>query len=104
MDEPMQQEQIAATDPNSKDLLLEVSNALPPPHPQQNLVKSIYNDKEHFLPPILSSELTGYPNMNARMGIGGLNQGGIGFPACYGGQGQGLFSNGILPMSSQRRS
>ncbi|XP_020690718.2 eukaryotic translation initiation factor 3 subunit E-like [Dendrobium catenatum] len=70
MDEPMKQEQIA-----TMDHLLEVSNALPPPHLQQTKVKSIYNDKEHFLPPIPSTVLTGYPNMNASMGIGGLNQG-----------------------------
>ncbi|KAH0462675.1 hypothetical protein IEQ34_010250 [Dendrobium chrysotoxum] len=66
------------------------------PHPQQNVIKSIYNDNEQFLPPMPPTILTSYPNMNTCMG--GLYQGEMGLSACNGGQGQQLFSYGILPM------
>ncbi|KAI0510125.1 hypothetical protein KFK09_010725 [Dendrobium nobile] len=82
-------------DEYTMDELFDLADQALPSHPQQNVTKSIYSDNEPFLPTIPPTMLIGHPNMNTC--TGGLYQRGMGLSACYGGQGQTLFSDGNLP-------
>ncbi|KAI0510130.1 hypothetical protein KFK09_010730 [Dendrobium nobile] len=83
-------------DEYTMDELFDLADQALPSHPQQNVTKSIYNDNKPFLPTIPPTMLIGHPNINTC--TGGLYQRGMGLSACYGGQGQTLFSDGNLPM------